>query len=149
MIVDKSVTDLGPLLSTGTSVMLSGKLTRTPEGTKQKVELRAQKILHIGPCDARDYPVAKTKLTLEYLRNHMHLRSRTNTVRKPSTWSCPGCDGIRILLAGSGMSVHSMNALSTLIARLICSSPSCFFQLRGSQTGTVLQLFRDGRPSVF
>ena len=36
----------------------------------QKVELKATKILHLGACDnsAGNYPVAKKKQTLEYLR---------------------------------------------------------------------------------
>lgn len=48
----------------------------------QKVELKATKVVHLGACDnsAGNYPVAKKKQTLEYLREKAHLRARTNTI---------------------------------------------------------------------
>eukprot|EP00271_Cylindrocystis_brebissonii_P006028 TRINITY_DN18561_c0_g2_i3.p1 TRINITY_DN18561_c0_g2~~TRINITY_DN18561_c0_g2_i3.p1 ORF type:complete len:618 (+),score=111.97 TRINITY_DN18561_c0_g2_i3:170-2023(+) len=80
VIVEKKLSALSLLTPTGTSIMVEGLLSRTPEGTKQKVELRADAILHVGACDSSNYPVAKTKLSLEYLRTVMHLRVRTNTI---------------------------------------------------------------------
>ncbi|GKE65911.1 hypothetical protein Tco_1520072, partial [Tanacetum coccineum] len=47
---------------------------------KQSIELRVVKVLHCGLCDATKYPLPKTKLTLEFLRDVSHLRARTNTV---------------------------------------------------------------------
>lgn len=78
--MNRSVADLSDLVATGTSVVISGVLKETPPGTKQKVELHGEEILHVGRCDAATYPIAKTKLSLEYLRTVMHLRARTNTV---------------------------------------------------------------------
>lgn len=48
----------------------------------QLVELKASKILHLGSCDnsAGNYPFAKKKQSLEYLREKAHLRARTNTI---------------------------------------------------------------------
>ena len=48
----------------------------------QKVELKASALLHVGPCDnaAGEYPLAKKKQTMEFLREIMHLRARTNTI---------------------------------------------------------------------
>ena len=48
----------------------------------QKVELKATQILHLGPCDnsAGQYPFAKKKQSLEFLREKAHLRVRTNTI---------------------------------------------------------------------
>eukprot|EP00897_Mesotaenium_endlicherianum_P000126 jgi/Mesen1/10113/ME000075S09614 len=80
VIIDAQVAPLATLVATGTSVMLEGALKRTPEGTKQSVEFRAEKVLHLGPCNASTYPLAGKKLSLEYLRSVMHLRSRTNTI---------------------------------------------------------------------
>jgi aspartyl/asparaginyl-tRNA synthetase len=45
------------------------------------VELHATKILHVGPCDASKYPIAKKKISLEMLREKIHLRTRTNTIQ--------------------------------------------------------------------
>ena len=52
------------------------------EAALQAVELRATKIMHLGPCDnsAGNYPIAKKKQTLESLRDKAHLRPRTNTI---------------------------------------------------------------------
>eukprot|EP00270_Netrium_digitus_P005695 TRINITY_DN1761_c0_g1_i2.p1 TRINITY_DN1761_c0_g1~~TRINITY_DN1761_c0_g1_i2.p1 ORF type:complete len:602 (+),score=220.12 TRINITY_DN1761_c0_g1_i2:164-1969(+) len=80
VIVDADVAPLAQLVPTGTCVLLEGELKQTPEGTKQLVELKAQKLLHVGPCDGASYPIAKTKLSLEFLRSVMHLRPRTNTI---------------------------------------------------------------------
>jgi len=46
-----------------------------------QVEVHAKKILFVGPCDAATYQIAKTKLSLEYLRSVMHL-PRTHQHRK-------------------------------------------------------------------
>jgi asparaginyl-tRNA synthetase len=42
--------------------------------------MQAQVIEVLGQCDAGKYPLAKTKLELEFLRSVAHLRPRTNTV---------------------------------------------------------------------
>ncbi|KAJ8766729.1 hypothetical protein K2173_005340 [Erythroxylum novogranatense] len=80
VIVDAAVADLGPLVHTGACVSADGVLKLPPEGTKQKIELRVEKVLHVGPIDPTKYPIAKTKLSLEFLREHIHLRPRTNTI---------------------------------------------------------------------
>lgn len=64
------------MLSTGTSVLLEGELARTPEGTKQLVELKVSRVCHVGTCDASSYPIAKKKLSMEFLREKIHLRPR-------------------------------------------------------------------------
>ncbi|MCD7451453.1 Asparagine--tRNA ligase, cytoplasmic 1 [Datura stramonium] len=80
VIVDASVHKLGDLVLTGTCVHVEGELKLPPEGAKQKVELRVQKVLYVGTVDASKYPLPKTKLTLEFLRDVVHLRPRTNTI---------------------------------------------------------------------
>jgi asparaginyl-tRNA synthetase len=80
VIVDAAVADLSPLVPTGTCVVVDGVLKLPPAGTKQKVELRGEKVVHVGPVDPAKYPLPKTRLTLEFLRDVVHLRPRTNTV---------------------------------------------------------------------
>eukprot|EP00879_Flechtneria_rotunda_P014346 GHRR01014986.1.p1 GENE.GHRR01014986.1~~GHRR01014986.1.p1 ORF type:complete len:573 (+),score=204.73 GHRR01014986.1:186-1904(+) len=84
IMVDKEVAEevggLKKLVPTGTCVLIEGVLAQTPEGTKQAVELKAKKIIHLGPCDAATYPMAKKKQSMEFLREKAHLRSRTNTI---------------------------------------------------------------------
>lgn len=80
VIVEASLADLGQLVPTGTCVVVDGELKLPPAGAKQKVELRAEKVVHVGPVDPAKYPLPKMRLTLEFLRDFVHLRSRTNTV---------------------------------------------------------------------
>ncbi|OVA11364.1 WHEP-TRS [Macleaya cordata] len=80
VIVDSSVCPLGQLVPTGTCVFVEGELKKPPEGTKQNVELRVEKVLEVGPVDPAKYPLPKTRLTLEFLRDFVHLRPRTNTI---------------------------------------------------------------------
>uniref|UniRef100_A0A5B7AGN8 asparagine--tRNA ligase n=1 Tax=Davidia involucrata TaxID=16924 RepID=A0A5B7AGN8_DAVIN len=80
VIVDASVVPLGQLVPTGTCVHVEGELKVPPEGTKQRVELRVHKVLDVGAVDPANYPLPKTRLTLEFLRDYVHLRPRTNTI---------------------------------------------------------------------
>lgn len=80
VIVDVAVADLGQLVLTGTSVSVEGVLKNPPDGTKQKIELRVEKVIDVGKVDPAKYPIPKTKLTLEFLRDRIHFRPRTNTV---------------------------------------------------------------------
>lgn len=80
-VVKNDVHAIEELKSTGTCVVLEGELRAPPEGaTGQVVELHAAKVLHVGPCDAAKYPIAKKKISLEFLREKIHLRTRTNTI---------------------------------------------------------------------
>ncbi|KAJ4708582.1 Cytoplasmic asparagine-tRNA ligase [Melia azedarach] len=80
VIVDVAVADLGQLVLTGTSVSVEGVLKNPPDGTKQKIELRVEKVIDVGKVDPAKYPIPKTKLTLEFLRDRIHFRPRTNTI---------------------------------------------------------------------
>ncbi|XP_058214380.1 asparagine--tRNA ligase, cytoplasmic 1 [Rhododendron vialii] len=80
VIVDEAVGQLSQLVATGTGVHLEGELKVPPVEAKQRVELRVQKILDLGTVDPAKYPLPKTKLTLELLRDYVHLRPRTNTI---------------------------------------------------------------------
>jgi len=80
VLVDANVAAERQLTLTGTSVLVEGELKEPPGDKKQKVELLVENILHVGTVDAASYPIAKTKLSLEFLRSQLHLRARTNTI---------------------------------------------------------------------
>ncbi|EKX36778.1 hypothetical protein GUITHDRAFT_97505 [Guillardia theta CCMP2712] len=65
---------------TGVCVVVEGELKAAPAESKQKTELHVSKMLHVGTCEAAAYPIAKSKLSLEFLREKIHLRVRTNTI---------------------------------------------------------------------
>lgn len=62
----------------GVSIKVYGTLVESPM-SGQEVELRAIDIDIYGNIDASQYPISKTKLTLEHLRKYPHLRIRTKT----------------------------------------------------------------------
>jgi asparaginyl-tRNA synthetase len=80
VIVPSSLYDIGILTSTGASVLVKGEVKEPPEGKKQSIELHVTEVLYVGPSDGKTYPVAKTKLTLEFMRSVIHFRIRTNTI---------------------------------------------------------------------
>jgi len=65
-------------LTLGTSVKVAGTLIKSL-GTGQTFELLVSQITILGKCDPEKYPLAKGKMTLEYLRGYPHLRNRTST----------------------------------------------------------------------
>ncbi|BAB13064.1 asparagine--tRNA ligase [Buchnera aphidicola str. APS (Acyrthosiphon pisum)] len=67
-------------LTTGCSVMLSGKLILSI-GDKQKYEIQLKKIKVLGWVENPEtYPISSKKHSTEYLREVAHLRSRTNLI---------------------------------------------------------------------
>ncbi len=81
IIIDKSEYDLSleiEQISTGASVVISGKLVASP-GKNQKVELQGHEIKILGESPD-DYPLQKKRHSFEFLREIAHLRPRTNTI---------------------------------------------------------------------
>lgn len=66
-------------VSTGASVRVSGNLVPSP-AKGQKYELQVEGFELIGESDAESYPLQKKGHTLEFLRELMHLRPRSNTL---------------------------------------------------------------------
>jgi asparaginyl-tRNA synthetase len=62
---------------TGTAFEITGNVVLTPNA-KQSYEINAEEINIVGSCEA-DYPLQKKGHSLEFLREHCALRSRTNT----------------------------------------------------------------------
>lgn len=64
-------------ITTGASVWVQGVVVAS-QGSKQKVELKLQKVVVVGKSDP-SYPVQKKRVSKEFLRTKAHLRPRTNT----------------------------------------------------------------------
>ncbi len=65
-------------ISTGACIAVTGKLVES-QGQGQNVEINAEKIELYGKCDPETYPLQKKGHSMEFLREHAHLRFRTNT----------------------------------------------------------------------
>lgn len=67
-------------LTTGCSVEVTGKIVASP-AKGQAFELAAENVTVVGWVeDADTYPMAKTRHSIEYLREVAHLRPRTNVI---------------------------------------------------------------------
>ncbi|GER30361.1 asparagine--tRNA ligase [Striga asiatica] len=70
---------LRDVVLTGTSIHAEGFLKLPPEGTKQGIEMEVERVINVGAViNAAKYPLPKTKskLPLESIRDHVHLRPR-------------------------------------------------------------------------
>jgi asparaginyl-tRNA synthetase len=65
-------------ITTGACIAVTGKLIES-QGQGQNVEINAVKIELYGKSDAESYPLQKKGHSMEFLREHAHLRFRTNT----------------------------------------------------------------------
>jgi glutathione S-transferase len=75
-LVPAEVLETVAALPTGSSVRVTG--TVVPTLDKKSVELDAQELTVLGTLVASEYPIAKARLSAEYLRSVQHLRPRTN-----------------------------------------------------------------------
>jgi asparaginyl-tRNA synthetase len=66
-------------LHPGASVTVTGILVKS-EGGKQRVEVVADQIEVCGFCEPTDYPLQKSRVALEKLRQVAHLRPRTKAI---------------------------------------------------------------------
>ncbi|KAI0748077.1 asparaginyl-tRNA synthetase [Daedaleopsis nitida] len=71
--------NLAKQLTNGASVRLRGTLADSP-GSGQAKELKVAEAEVLGDCDPETYPMQKQALTIEYLRDHCHLRARTREI---------------------------------------------------------------------
>ncbi|XP_075508676.1 LOW QUALITY PROTEIN: asparagine--tRNA ligase, chloroplastic/mitochondrial-like [Primulina tabacum] len=65
------------VISTGASVWIQGTIVGS-QGSKQKVELKVEKLVTVGKSDP-SFPIQKKRVSREFLRTKAHLRPRTNT----------------------------------------------------------------------
>ncbi|XP_021907486.1 asparagine--tRNA ligase, cytoplasmic 2 isoform X1 [Carica papaya] len=82
VVVDSSISWLpaSQLLPFGTCIVAEGILREPSSPGKHVVELKTEKLLHIGTVDPDKYPLSKKQLPLHVLRDHSHFRPRTTTV---------------------------------------------------------------------
>ena len=66
-------------ISTGASITAIGQLVDSP-AKGQRFELRVSEIQLVGEADPESYPLQKKGHTLEFLREILHLRPRSNTL---------------------------------------------------------------------
>ncbi|MDE7378382.1 MAG: asparagine--tRNA ligase [Paraprevotella sp.] len=64
-------------ITTGACLSVTGELVQSV-GSGQNVEIQAHEIEVLGVCGS-DYPMQKKGQTMEYMRQHAHMRLRTNT----------------------------------------------------------------------
>jgi len=62
----------------GAAISARGQLVES-QGKGQRVEVKADYMEIYGECDPEKYPLQPKKQSLEFLREHAHLRFRTNT----------------------------------------------------------------------
>ena len=74
---EKFDAELMKLVTTGACLSVEGQLVESV-GSGQAVEIQATKIEVLGVCGA-DFPMQKKGQSFEYMRQHAHMRLRTNT----------------------------------------------------------------------
>lgn len=75
--VDKFDEEVLKQTTTGACLSVTGTLVQS-QGAGQNVEIQANDIEVLGTC-ASDYPMQKKGQSFEYMRQHAHMRLRTNT----------------------------------------------------------------------
>ncbi len=75
--VEKFDAEMLKQITTGACLSVTGTLVES-QGAGQSVEIQATEIEVLGTCGA-DYPMQKKGQTFEYMRQHAHMRLRTNT----------------------------------------------------------------------
>lgn len=75
--VEKFDAEMLKLITTGACLSVNGQLVKSL-GAGQTVEIQASEIEVLGTCPA-DYPMQKKGQSFEYMRQHAHMRLRTNT----------------------------------------------------------------------
>ncbi|OVA08677.1 Aspartyl/Asparaginyl-tRNA synthetase [Macleaya cordata] len=80
VVLDSTTAPLSRFTHTGTSILVEGVLQQSSIPGKRVIELKVEKILHVGTVEHEKYPLSKTRLPLDVLRGYSHLRPRTTTV---------------------------------------------------------------------
>ena len=75
--VEKFDPEMLKLITTGACISVNGEMVKSI-GAGQNVEVQATEIEVLGACDS-DYPMQKKGQSFEYMRQHAHMRLRTNT----------------------------------------------------------------------
>ena len=74
-----SYKNLSERIATGAAIKATGTLVESP-GKGQKYEMQVSALELVGEADPEEYPLQKKGHTLEFLREILHLRPRSNTI---------------------------------------------------------------------
>ncbi|KAI5315398.1 hypothetical protein L3X38_044574 [Prunus dulcis] len=80
VVVESSLAPPSQLLHTGTCIIVEGLLQQSLVHGTNVIELRVDKVHHIGTVDYSKYSLAKKRVPLDKLRDFCHIRARTTTV---------------------------------------------------------------------
>ncbi|KAG6417229.1 hypothetical protein SASPL_119382 [Salvia splendens] len=83
VVVDSALAWPAQVMPNGTCILVEGafqKPSLPDRKQKHTIELKADKLLHLGTVDHDRYPLSKKRLPLELLRDSAHFRPRTTTV---------------------------------------------------------------------
>ncbi|XP_062081018.1 asparagine--tRNA ligase, cytoplasmic 2 [Humulus lupulus] len=80
VVVDSSIAPPSQILHTGTCIVAEGEIKKSSAEGKHVIELRVERVLHIGRVEYDKYPLSKKQLPLHQLRECPHFRPRTTTV---------------------------------------------------------------------
>ncbi|KAL5206885.1 hypothetical protein ABZP36_035094 [Zizania latifolia] len=79
--VDSSLCPLEQVTASGACVLVEGKIEQVKHTAPQYVvQMRVEKILHIGPVDSDKYPLSNAHPSTELVRGYPHLAARTAAV---------------------------------------------------------------------
>ncbi|MBA0704798.1 hypothetical protein Golax_017033 [Gossypium laxum] len=82
VVIDSAIAPVsaGQILPTGTCILAQGVLEELSANEKQIIQLKAEKILHVGTVEQDKYPLSTERLPLDSLREYPHIRPRTTMV---------------------------------------------------------------------
>ncbi|KAG5514857.1 hypothetical protein RHGRI_036040 [Rhododendron griersonianum] len=80
VLVDSSIAPPIQVMATGTCILVEGILQQPTVQGKHAIELKVEKIMHVGTVVQDKYPLSKKRLPLDMLRDFPHFRPRTTTV---------------------------------------------------------------------
>ncbi|CAH9138709.1 unnamed protein product [Cuscuta epithymum] len=80
VVVDSELAIPSQIMLTGTCILAEGILQQRASKGKHAIELKVDKVLHLGTVDQINYPLSKKPLPLTLLRDWPHFRPRTTTV---------------------------------------------------------------------
>ncbi|WOG85995.1 hypothetical protein DCAR_0105189 [Daucus carota subsp. sativus] len=80
IVVHSSLVPPSQIMFTGTCVLVEGILQQSSVKGKRVIELKAERILHVGTVDHAKYPLSRKRIPVDELRDHAHFRARTTTV---------------------------------------------------------------------
>ncbi|KAI3906212.1 hypothetical protein MKW92_001622 [Papaver armeniacum] len=114
VLLPSSVASLSKLTSTGTSIFVEGVLKESSIEGKHKIELQVEKLLHVGFVDSNKYPLSKTRLPLDFLRNYSHFRPRTTTLASVTRIRSALTHGTHTFLQNNGFLHVNMPVITSI-----------------------------------